>query len=62
MQLKIVKNADGDVIAAIEMARGGDVVVEVVLEEGATTEIVDVRHSELLEDPDGTLKQLGRKG
>ena len=62
MQLEIVKNAEGDVIAAVEVARGGDVVVEAVLEEGATTEIVDVRHSDLLEDPDGTLKQLGRKG
>lgn len=62
MQLEIVKNAKGDVIAAAEVARDGDVAAEAVLEEGATTEIVDVRHSELLDDLDGTLKQLGRKG
>ena len=62
MQLEIVKNAEGEIIAAVEVVSNDDAVTEAVLEEGQTTEIVDVRRSELFEDLDGTLKRLGSKG
>lgn len=62
MRLEIVRDAQGAVLAAVELASDEGVVPEAVLEEGQTTEVVDVRRTEFVGDLDGLLKRLGRKG
>jgi len=62
MRMEIVRDAKGDVLAAIDLSDVMGVVPEVVLEQGHTLEVVEVRHRELLDDLDSALKKLGRKG
>jgi hypothetical protein len=61
MQMEIVRDANGDVLAAIELSDDG-VVPEAVLEQGQTLEVVEVRRTELFDDLGGTLKKFSRKG
>ena len=60
MKMEIVRDGNGDVLAAIDLSDSG-VVPEAVLEKGYTLEIVELRRSEVFDDLDGTLGSLGRK-
>jgi hypothetical protein len=59
--MEIVRDANGDVLAAIDLSDDG-VVPETLLEEGQTLETVEVRRKELFDDLGGTLKKFSRKG
>jgi hypothetical protein len=62
MQMKIVRDANGEVLAAIDLSdRTGDV-PEVILEQGFTRDVVEVRRMEFVDDLDGVLQRLARKG
>jgi hypothetical protein len=60
MQMEIVRDANGDVVAGIDLSDDG-VVPEAVLEQGHTLEVVEVRRRELFDDLSGTLKKLSKK-
>ena len=62
MRLEIVRDAQGAVLAAVVLESGDDVVPEAVLEEGQTTEEVDVRRTEFINDLGGLVERLSRKG
>lgn len=59
MQMEIVRDANGDVVAAIDLS-GDGVVPEVVLEPGDTLEVVEVRRAEFFDDVDGALKKFSK--
>jgi len=59
--MEIVRDAKGEVMAAIDLSDDG-VVPEAVLEQGHTREVVEVRRRELYDDLGGTLKKLAKSG
>jgi hypothetical protein len=60
MQLKIIRDKDGQVVAAAELATDDGLVPEAVLEDGQTEEVVEVNRLDLIEDVDKALAQLGK--
>lgn len=62
MQMEIVRDANGEVLAAIDLSDDTGVAPEAVLEQGYTREVVEVRRMEFFDDLDGALQRLGRKG
>jgi len=61
-RMEIVRDADGEVVATIDLSDDTGIVPEVVLEHGDALEVVEVRRSEFLGDLDGALKKLSGKG
>jgi len=60
-QMEIARDANGVVVATIDLSDDTGVVPEVVLEHGDTLEVVEVGRSEFLDDLDGALKKLSRR-
>jgi hypothetical protein len=61
MRMEIVRDANGDVLAGIDLSDPTGVVPEAVLEHGQTLETVEVRRREFFDDLDGALRQLSRR-
>ncbi len=61
MQMEIVRDAKGEVLAAIDLSGDDGVVPEVVLEQGHTLELKEIRRAELFDDMDGALKKLSQQ-
>jgi hypothetical protein len=59
--MEIVRDANGDVLSAVDLSDEG-IVPEAVLEKGHKLEVVEVRRSESFDDLDATLKKLSKKG
>jgi hypothetical protein len=59
--MEIVRDADGNVLATVDLSDTTGVVPEAVLEPGHTLETVEIRHRELLDDLDGALRRLSRR-
>jgi len=59
--MEIVRDAQGNILAAVDLDDVTGVVPEAVLEQGHTLEVVEVRRRELLDDLSSALKNLGRK-
>ena len=60
MQVEIVRDANGQVLATIDRSTDDGVVPEAVLEDGHTLEMVEVRRRELFDDLDGALRRFSR--
>ena len=58
MQIEIVRDSNGEVLAAIDLSDSIGVAPEVVLEEGYSLEVIEARRSEVYSDLDGTLRSL----
>lgn len=58
MKLEIVRDKRGGVVAAAHLDDDG-IAPDALLEEGQTTQVVEVRRLDLVEDAEGVLKRLG---
>jgi hypothetical protein len=61
MQMEIVRDANGQVLAAIDLSGDDGVVPEVVLEEGNTSELVEIRRAEFFDDVDGAFEKFSQQ-